>query len=289
MSGQCRAYNHTDATVQSWCHLMKLIMAPAKPHLFLASRDSVLLPRWVRFQPYVVTLGPGALVVPSLNPLSTLQPRHYRNASPKERNIFLLAAFSLIYPIRDLLHKQIMAYSGPAEVAREFFDGRTPGRNLMKLMANSVFVLCPPGDWPFQKRFFDTLLNGAIPVVIRRRCRNGVTWFSHLPAENSHRSFFSCPTKWLVKHSYPTLPVPWASLVVEVDLDALLATNFSLVEHLVAVPQREIEEKLERIARVRNWFLYDFEGTTEDAFSILLRNLDSQLRLGKHRTHVPTF
>ena len=32
------------------------------------------------------------------------------------------------------------------------------------LMGHSVFVLCPPGDLPFQKRVFDALLNGASPA-----------------------------------------------------------------------------------------------------------------------------
>eukprot|EP00667_Euglena_gracilis_P012539 EG_transcript_12882 len=258
-------------------HLRYAAAVPARPHLFLATRDPKFLPAWVNNQTHVVTYGPGNLVVPSLNPLASLQPRNYHPTPAAQRDVLVLAAFSLIYPIRTLLHQQLMAYKGPATVERHFFHRRTPGGNLMELLARSVFVLCPPGDLPFQKRFFDALLNGAIPVVISRQCVDGVTWYGHIPSKYLR----SCPASpRLVNDSYPALPVPWASLVVEFELDTVLLPGFNIVDQLVAVPKAEVEQKLARIAAIRHRFVYDYEGTTADAFSAFLQTLCERLRLG---------
>ena len=47
------------------------------------------------------------------------------------------------------------------------------------------------------------------------------------------------------------------------------------MEFLESIPMEEIETKLKKIGEVRNRFVYDLDGTTEDAFSNMLETLRS--------------
>lgn len=51
------------------------------------------------------------------------------------------------------------------------------------------------------------------------------------------------------------------------------------MEFLEAYPKEEVLRKLERIEKLRTLFLYDFEGSSRDAFSVLLENVAEWLRV----------
>ena len=131
----------------------------------------------------------------------------------------------------------------------------------------SIFVLCFTGDYPFQKRIIDAWASVAIPVVVVRQFDGGQSYFFNSKSRNQ-------PTFQSINTSYPSLPngVLYSDLVVELEPEVL--SEKRLMEYLEGIPTSVIEEKLKNIERVRTWFLYDFDGTTEDGFSVLLGNIE---------------
>ena len=87
----------------------------AKPHLFLASQEASQTPFLVR-QPHVVTLGPGRLVVPSLNAEAALQPGRFVNTPMEHRDIFVLIAFGVRNSERRAAVHMAKKYPGPRKV-----------------------------------------------------------------------------------------------------------------------------------------------------------------------------
>ena len=49
----------------------------------------------------------------------------------------------------------------------------------------------------------------------------------------------------------------------------------TLMEYLEKMPVDLIESKFRKISEVRNRFLYDFNGTESDAFSVMIETLES--------------
>jgi len=233
-----------------------------KKHLFLASQDfsqnHAVVRSWGLSQ-ILVNYGPQGLVVPSLNSDASLQPSNWQGCKPlHQRKHFLLANFGLRDHLIDRLtiQQQVDAYNGTKSVVAH------GGLNHL-LAADSLMTICPPGDLPHQRRFFDSILSCSIPVVVKRDVEGiGKTYWSNV---DGWGPMFS------VEDSYPSLRFPYSDIVVEVD--GLVLESGGMMEYLENLSQESIQMKLEKIELVRNYFLYDFNGTVPDAFSQMMKTL----------------
>lgn len=211
----------------------------------------------------IVSYGPRGLVIPSLNSDSALQPKNWKGCRPlSERQNFVLANMGTRPWLtdRNTIIEQLNGYKGNKKVPR-LAPG---GRDAQNIMTNVQMVLSLPGDLPYQKRFYDVLLHCTIPVVIKRNV-NGVgdTYWSNVN--------YGDETSPRIVDAYPHLDFPYSELVVEVDGMEMQAEGIMTI--LERIPIEELEKKLKKIEEVRTQFLYDFEGNTHDAFSVMLETL----------------
>ena len=139
-------------------------------------------------------------------------------------------------------------------------------------MANSIFTICAPGDLPFQKRFFDAILMCTIPIVVSRENEEGekVYW-----SNIKDRNFSHIQKMTSVEESYPKVDILYSDIVVEVD--GKVIDEGAMMDFLEKIPSEEIQMKLKRIGEVRNRFVYDLDGTTEDAFSKILEEMEAAI------------
>lgn len=211
----------------------------------------------------LVSYGAGGVVVPSLNSDSLLQPSNWKGCKPlAEKKVFLLANVGTRNWLKDriTINGYLDSYAGNKTVAR-LAPG---GRDAQDMQMNSIMTLCPPGDLPYQKRFFDTLLHCSIPVVIMREVEGlGKTYWS-----NVNYGGQAVPS---LKDAYPPLDFPYSDIVVEVD--GTMMEVEGIMNSLESLPWDVLESKWKKINEVRNRFLYDYDGSTHDAFSVMLETL----------------
>lgn len=216
----------------------------------------------------VLTLGPSGFVIPSLNTMKELQPKNYEGCIPMEkRSSFLFANQGIRSHLLDriAIEKELGAYNGTKAVQA------SPPRLALD-MTDSIFTLCAPGDLPFQKRFFDAILMCTIPIVVSRENEEGekVYW------SNIEDRYFSNIQKMTsVEESYPKVDILYSDIVVEVD--GKVIDEGAMMDFLEKIPSEEIQMKLKRIGEVRNRFVYDLDGTTEDAFSKILEEMEAAM------------
>ena len=249
-------------------------------HLLLFSQDSLYTgPDWMknmifgRTQHFFGTYGPGNLVIPSLN---TKAFAISKVKSYEERSIFLLAQFRVRYKDRISAAAQLKAYNGTKKVVKDDFTHYQ--RNHPEYLGDSIFNLCLPGDLPYQKRFYDTLLNGAIPVVIARKYPDGVKvhWQTN---KNPHFQFPKKPALYAAERSYPRVEEFGGISNFILEVPGPIFEAGQLMDFLEKVPEATIREKMQLIQQHRMLFGYDFNGTQPDAVTSILHDLAK--RLGK--------
>ena len=161
------------------------------------------------------------------------------------------------------------------------------GSNVISLLQNSVFTLCLPGDLTFQKRFFDAIISGCIPVVVKRSSANTQTYFDERitsgrkQTQNKMFMWDLQPNEMSdisVSASYPAVGVPYSSFVLELTPDTLEKGTFLNV--LAEVPASTIIEKQRVLRSVRHFFVYDLSGRTQDAFSSFLHQVQLGIQAG---------
>ena len=123
-------------------------------------------------------------------------------------------------------------------------------------------ILCPTlrGDTPTQKRFFDALLSGCIPVLFKYSANDGkeITYAGEGEADN--RAFYP-----FAQGTFPGMPrmgLNYSELVVELELGNI-SSAFSLLDELIRNKMDQvIRPKQKEIARSANLFTY---GLGKDA------------------------
>lgn len=229
----------------------------------------------------LITLGPGpsdhgidSIIVPSLNLMPKLQPSNWNGCVPIEaRESFLVfnQGFRDWCPDRQIIADQLDAYNGTKTIMRA-----TPS---MMALSNAIFTVCAAGDLPYQKRFFDALLQCSIPVVIKRDLDdNKTTYWRTNGAFDPNGDIGRSAT---VENSYPHLDFSYSDIVIEVD--AAVMESGSFMSFLEGIASEEIEQKINKIKEVRNRFVYDINGTSSDAFSVMLQQLAKKVNTGGDR------
>ena len=132
----------------------------------------------------------------------------------------------------------------------------------IRWMQRSKFCICPPGDVPYNKRYFTALLAGCIPVI-----------FSYPSAVPKERNW------WKIRKGPPQKNInPFSSqidhsqLVVELPVESVDQIK-GFLRRLDAVPDAVVVAKQRAIEKVRHLLLYDMSGGREDAFTCMLREL----------------
>ena len=151
-------------------------------------------------------------------------------------------------------------------------------------------LLCPivQGDYPYQKRLFDAIVTGCVPLLIRYRAKTKrlrqemamvLDVASHAGKEASlsfNASWEECSMyswdprvtdRWKWLHPCSELALPFASRLdyasFTASVDASSFVNGSLAEAILRLDRGELERKRERLAQVRRRFVYEWETAGE--------------------------
>ena len=296
-----------------------------KRHLWVGGVDDGLIhPRIVR-APLHLSLGPkskftgekpyvhdGDLIMPYVNDRPEFQPSVIRGRSDgwwiRDRT------YSLVYfygpsntkmrngnggrRFRQYFYNEIMAMKQKNVSSTEMLGGKPYLlRQIDKehdtldtfydAYHDSVLCLCLPGDGTAQKRFFDVIMSGCLPVVIEWSISNGtdISWFmpDNIPLRNNAWKFaltefaLTAPTSG----AYPYWNnIDYRSFVVRVPGNI---HNISDMSHILPYLESEvlsnatlIREKqiaLQKNAPLFAWGMGDDAHAYEDAFTELLKVL----------------
>jgi len=131
-------------------------------------------------------------------------------------------------------------------------------RAIQEAYRNSVFCPCLRGDEPPQKRIFDVVLGGCIPVVLEYPSREpGIP--SHFEAD-SHSIRLTYPFAKGVFFGEPEMGIDWSELVISINgtacgIDCLLPT----LEDLLLNHLDKVREKQRAVARYARLISYGME------------------------------
>lgn len=133
-------------------------------------------------------------------------------------------------------------------------------------MQRSRFCVCPPGDVPYNKRYFTALLAGCVPVLFsfRSQIRAERNWWKPRkgPGQRDVDPFFA-----QINHSE-------LGIVLHADTEADIK---GFIDKLREIPDAVVRAKQRAIERVRHLLLYDMSGSREDAFTCMLRQVIKHL------------
>lgn len=192
------------------------------------------------------------------------------------------------------------------------------GRNMpqeqaaFELYQDSIFCLILPGDGPAQKRFFDVILSGCIPVAFvldRYGDNSGVvssdnhnrhpSWWDGLDATVSMQTSIrtAYPFAKGLFPDQPDLGIDYESFVVQIRPSAENGCHFGCghtrgaacrwdcvkptLEALINEPdQTELKRIRSNLRRVAGWFAYGLQDTafqSYDAFAVILTQVGHTL------------
>ena len=133
-------------------------------------------------------------------------------------------------------------------------------------MRKSKFCICPPGDVPYNKRYFTALLVGCVPVVFSFR--------SQIPDERNWWKPKKGPGQRDIDPFYEQ--INHSELAVEMNVD-VEKDVIGMYDRLRDIPDHVVEAKQRAIERVRHLLLYDLSGSKPDAFTCMLRQVIGML------------
>ena len=134
------------------------------------------------------------------------------------------------------------------------------GGELHILQAYRDSVFCPTlrGDSPPQKRFFDVLLNGCIPVVLAHDESTDPPFASYF-APGGASTARTYPYAIGSFDGWPQLGINYETIVVEVNGTCGMSCFFPLLEDLLVNRPNEIRAKQQEIARLAPLLTYGME------------------------------
>ena len=163
--------------------------------------------------------------------------------------------------------------------------------NFFKIYKNSIFCLCLPGDGPAQKRFFDVILSGCIPVVLEWPIYNGtdVSWFmpdkihtgTHRKGNRYLKYILTAPS-W-ASYPYWNTTIDYKSFVVRIPSNPYNMTDMSHImpylENLLLNPSEILQRQiaLQYYAPLLTWGMGNDAHLYEDSFTELLKSLKDYL------------
>lgn len=218
----------------------------------------------------------GHVVIPYVNTHSEYQPSYLkqrrvdRDAFYSQKNISMAVVMASRISGNGAIRQAFI------DRADEWFNGEIGGlpvsitniqekRKLpnevetMKLYRQSIFCPCLRGDEPNQKRFFDVILSGCIPVVMSYASgQNSTTYFA--PGAYPIEKFLPLAQKAFA--GAPTMGLNYSDVVIEIDGKCGPACMKGNLEALLKDPVR-LRHKQARLDQVARLFSF---GMGQDAF-----------------------
>ena len=262
-----------------------------KRHLFLNIINQGNSNPIMRNTPLSVTIGPRYkatnIIVPYLNNLPSFQPSAVRGRGADwwtRPRTYSLTYFFGISNSQMRNSARVYRRSFMEEVQRNWPDAlgglpyairvmtrgnKPPSRLFTYMYKNSVFCPTLPGDTPPQKRFFDVILMGCIPVVLAFNTESGTSWHQPggQPIENSY--------PWMrgSNSTDPRNEIDYRSFVVEVrgGVENVRPTIEALMRNCSEVRRRQLN-----LMKYAPYFSYGMGADSHkhpDAFSKILESL----------------
>lgn len=131
-------------------------------------------------------------------------------------------------------------------------------RNIFSIYQQSIFCPCFRGNTPAQKRFFDVILNGCIPLVLQY-------YESH---EAGYPSFFkprgtsiriSYPYSTGLFHREPNMGIDYSKLVVTINGTCGVPCLVPKLEDLLINHPEQVAQLQQRVSKVAKLFSYGME------------------------------
>jgi hypothetical protein len=150
--------------------------------------------------------------------------------------------------------------------------GRITPEEMFTFYQDSTFCPCLPGDTVTQKRFFDVILSGCIPVVLKFRHPAYDSWHPFERSKIDNTVPFAHPLQY-----GPDLLINYSTFVVQADSPKDLSQTMA---NIIMNPE-ELRRRQTAMARVAPILTYGLGPQNshryEDAFSMLLRGLKQHL------------
>ena len=246
----------------------------------------------------VNTPGGRTLIVPYVNSNSEYQPpalhRLYTNSTafeeffgPRQKTISVAAVMSSKIKgnptIREIFFNSSQELIGnhiaglPTKLIHVEGRRRMPDeQETMALYRQSLFCPSLRGDSPNQKRFFDAILSGCIPVVITHR----------FGKSNNETSYFApnVPLSYYLPYAKgsffgePDMGIDYSELVVEIDAKCGIKCIKPALEDLIVKKPNELRRKQLAIVKIGRLLTY---GLAENAW----RNIDTMIPMILHARH----
>lgn len=271
-------------------------------HLFLATADIHSLPLSIQAHPLLVSYGasrshPGHIVVPPSVTEAEVQPASFKDVGEEGKDILFWLAQTPNNVIRYMVQRQLISFDEqfPEEersrlfhvpgVIRVHIMGRTGDSapdppspaDMLAEMRRAVFCPAPPAENAAAgtKRFFDVVLAGCLPVVIAYETvwGSGISWWRRDGA----------PVEWSLPFASK---IDWRRLAIEVPVQ-VLEQDGEFVASILGLPTEERDAKRQYLLQVRNQLLYDLDGGTRDAFSMLMDEIRAALPQLEPQTSAP--
>mmetsp|Transcript_45930 Transcript_45930/g.84245 ORF Transcript_45930/g.84245 Transcript_45930/m.84245 type:complete len:553 (-) Transcript_45930:9-1667(-) len=258
-------------------------------HLFFGTGDAKDIPLDIQATPLHLSLGasycPGHIVVPSPSVDPVLQAdgifelRDATNMAPARHN-FVYWFGSLHNEYRQVVIEQLLelrghgkkvvvhgidTYPGAYEKRDIWTSSAGSPSTVLEEMYRSVFCPVLHSDVPHQKRLFDAMLTGCIPVV--------VAFPSHVPGEVTWWKADGPPLDRMLPFWED---IDYRSFTVEVTLEELQRRQ--VVERLLGISDAELEQRRAAMRRFKQLIRYDFTASGPDAFSMIMKEVKDFLQ-----------
>lgn len=274
-SFHCMGSNQTsmDSFVNGLTYLNKHTM---RRHMFLSSALRPAANLYMNRFPFQVTIGPaqhfmckfgrrcGNIIMPYLNTNEEYQPDSLSFRYPKERHYSVVAYFNRVISGNGKSRKAFMdAAANVSKLAGKpvLISGLGPLRSMpnekdvMASYRDSIFCPCLRGDSPPQKRFFDSILSGCIPVVLTYPAKGDRHHVSHF-AKDTESTRVTYPYSRDIFFKTPSMGLRYEDFIVEVDGECGPSCILPTLEKLLTRNMTEVEKKFQTLQRVASLFSY---------------------------------
>jgi len=280
----CKGKHHQRQVSGMLDSLQHFNNATRKLHLFLLCCDTPHHQRALLEMPLYVSLGGQEfrgstnIVIPPPNTEPHYQPSALAKFDwVKPRTIAVFVQLSLMNAIRrnafELLNKTKSIAGLPVEVheirgRRQF---TMSAKKTWEKYRSSYFCPILEGDMPFQKRFFDVVLSGCLPVVVAFPAAGG----------NPHHSWFKNNTLgYNFTHPFSSM-IRYSEFVVQIDdLGDIVSTLHQLLKDPVTI--RRMQTALGKVVSKFSYGLGRDFMAPGDAFDTLLLSLEDYVKHLKH-------
>lgn len=131
-------------------------------------------------------------------------------------------------------------------------------QSVQDMYRDSIFCPCLNGDGPVQKRIFDAILSGCIPVVIAHDTSLEPGYPSHF-SQKGWSTRLTYPFAKGVFHGMPQMGIDWDDLVVSINGTCGIPCLFPTLEDLLTNQRNLVREKQQTVMRYATLFSFGME------------------------------